>query len=96
MKKFAGYFVILIGLLHCNEAYSQRHWATYFGGEDEDEITDISTAEYGYCITGITKSQTGIATPNSHQSTYPSSTQNAFLAVHYDDQGIIQLYCGPI
>lgn len=90
MTKLAGYFAILCCLLYYHEAYSQREWATYFGGEAEDEITDVASSYYGYCITGITKSQTGIATPNSHQSVYPSSGQNAFLANYFD-----QSFGGP-
>ena len=55
-------------------------WATYYGGDEEDDAygvaTDISGNVY---ITGYTQSDSGIATSGAYQTSY-SGTGDAFLA----------------
>jgi len=56
-----------------------RQWGTYFGGESLETINDLSVNGSALFITGFTRSNTGIASPGSHQSS-KSDTVDAFLA----------------
>ncbi len=53
-------------------------WATYYGGEGDDEFTDISYNGYIYAC-GITSSQNSIAGNASHQSSYGGGASDAFF-----------------
>ena len=56
-----------------------RIWGTYYGGGDFDFANDIEVDNTGnVIITGWTGSNTGIATPGSHQNVY-SAQEDAFL-----------------
>jgi uncharacterized protein (TIGR02145 family) len=69
----------------------QRLWATYYGGEDEDDISGVTTDSYGNIyVSGYTNSFFNIATPGSYQpSHYPNGSNEAFL-VKLDSSGIRQ------
>jgi hypothetical protein len=55
-------------------------WATYYGGNDIDEIRAVVCDDSGNVYaTGFTSSASGIATAGSYQSTYGGS-EDAFLA----------------
>lgn len=48
-----------------------RLWATYYGGNEKDELADIAVSATGdVYIAGFTLSDTGIATSGSHQPLY--------------------------
>lgn len=58
----------LDGFLVKMDAGGQIVWATYYGGEGEENITGITIDDNDKIyIIGYTSSATGIATPNSHQ-----------------------------
>ena len=58
-----------------------RQWATYYGGEYDDDgwgvATDLSGNVY---LSGVTGSRTGIASSGSYQSTYAGGTSDSYLA----------------
>lgn len=65
-----------------------RQWATYYGGSDMEESYSCGTDALGYVyLGGFTMSNSNIATPGSHQSTY--SFGDYFL-VKFNSSGIRQ------
>lgn len=60
-----------------------REWGTYFGGEQNEEVIDLSTDSNGnvYAV-GTTSSHTNISTPGAFQPSYQSSntTNDGFIA----------------
>ena len=55
-------------------------WATYFGGNNFDQASSVSTDTLGNVfITGLTESKTNIATAGSYQ-TFLAGIRNSFLA----------------
>jgi GEVED domain/Beta-propeller repeat len=64
-------------------------WATYCGGDDEDEAFSVATDPAGNVyIAGTTRGETGIATPGSHRPNY-SDGREAFL-VKFNSSGVRQ------
>lgn len=65
-----------------------RQWGTYFGGNNNDEINDISYDRNigGMYICGSTVSTDGIATAGAYQVAYGGGALDAFIA-KFDDSG---------
>ncbi len=58
-----------------------RQWGTYFGGTGRDSATAIVAAPSGRVyLAGLTNSNSGIATPGSHQPAHGGGSTDAFLA----------------
>jgi hypothetical protein len=56
-------------------------WATYYGGNNEDQALSISTDALGNLyITGYTNSTSGISTSGSYQTSYGGGSSDVFLA----------------
>ena len=66
-----------------------RQWATYYGGEQDDYCSSVSTDLAGHVyLSGSTRSKTGIATIGAHQDTL-GGDYDAYL-VKFDAQGVRQ------
>ncbi len=58
-----------------------RIWGTYFGGDQDDGISDIGSDSAGNVyIAGSTSSTTGIATTGAYSTAYGGSWEDAFAA----------------
>jgi len=81
------------GILVKFDASGSRVWGTYYGGTGSDAVLNISCDVYdNVYFSGITSSDTGVSTPNSHQvarNASGSAPINAFLA-KFDDNGMRQ------
>ncbi len=78
------------GYLAKFDASGARVWATYYGGNNQEEATAVCVNTTGdIYVTGTTQSTIGIATPLSHQSSpgYSATTADAFL-VKFDNNGV--------
>ena len=65
-----------------------RQWATYYGGEGQDDSRFCITDEDGNVfIAGYTWSSENISTPGAHQETLLSTDGNALL-VKFDQEGV--------
>lgn len=59
----------------------QRIWSTYYGGNGGERAYAGSVdADNNFFITGLTYSDTGIATSGTYMDTLPAGNRNAFLA----------------
>ncbi len=82
-----------------------RQWGTYYGGSDEEIITNVTASGTDIYFTGITYSPDGIATAGAHQTTYGGAAeQDAFVGrlntsgvrqwgTYYGGTGFDGLYC---
>ncbi len=62
-------------------------WGTYYGGSNEEASYGIATDGVGNVyLTGFTKSNEDIATPDAHQTTFGGGDWDAFLA-KFDSDG---------
>lgn len=69
-------------------AAGNRIWGTYFGGEEDEDGRSVTVGQSGEIyMVGLTKSSTGIATPNAFQTMYKGEF-DAFLA-RFDSSGQI-------
>ncbi len=68
-----------------------RIWGTYFGGPGDEnvDLSRITTDGNNVYITGYTTSTSGITTAGAWQTTYSGGTDDAFLA-KFDDFGVEQ------
>ncbi|MBS1657823.1 MAG: T9SS type A sorting domain-containing protein [Bacteroidetes bacterium] len=58
-----------------------RVWATYFGGTNEEIVRRLARTKDGEVyMVGYTDSDTGVATPGTHQTVYGGGTADLFLA----------------
>lgn len=65
-------------------------WSTYFGGDSTDYTFAMACDDsLNVYITGLTNSNTGIATPGAHQAFYGGGYYDAFLA-KFNDTGALQ------
>jgi hypothetical protein len=65
-------------------------WSTYFGGDSTDYIFGMSSDDSANVyITGLTNSNTGIATTDAYQTTYAGGYYDAFLA-KFNHTGTLQ------
>jgi len=56
-------------------------WATYYGGNGEDEASNVITDNNGNIyISGFTTSSSGIATPGAYQPSFAGGAWDAFVA----------------
>ena len=80
---FAGYVDAIFAKFNSS---GKRIWCTYYGGENHDIATSVSTDNYGnYLIAGSTESLNGISTNNSYQNNY-FGKYDAFVA-RFNSQG---------
>lgn len=67
-----------------------RQWATYFGGEAEEEGQDVAVDPMGnVIISGYSVSSTGVATSGAHQTGYGGGARDAMLA-KFNAEGELQ------
>ncbi len=63
------------------DSSGQRQWGTYFGGPAADYANSVACDASGSIyISGYTKSTSGIATSNSHQSSHSGGANDLYLA----------------
>jgi predicted SpoU family rRNA methylase len=66
-----------------------RQWATYYGGNSDEYIRDLTTDNSGnIIITGESASISGIATSGAHQTTYGGGSYDAFIT-KFNTNGIL-------
>lgn len=81
--------VLVSNVLQGGSYTADLDWATYCGGDDEDEAFSVATDASGNVyIAGTTRSTTAIATPGSHQPAYTNG-RDAFL-VKFNGNGVRQ------
>src|SRR5690606_32864826 len=63
-------------------------WSGYFGGEGNDNLTQVKVGEDGsiYCA-GITRSTTGIASPGAHQQNLGGTQNYDAMLVKFSPDG---------
>ena len=57
-----------------------RLWATYFGGNDDDEGRGIASFRNKVLLTGTTSSLNSVSTTGAHQINYGNGSSDAFIA----------------
>lgn len=63
------------------DSNGKRQWGTYYGGAGTEYAYNIiCDLNYNIFICGVTSSQSGIATPGSHQTVYRSGDGDGFIA----------------
>lgn len=73
------------------DTLGNRKWGTYYGGYGGDYIYDICYNTKGFIyITGLTVSNSGIATSATHQTSINGNNGDAFLAKFTTDSCIVE------